>query len=70
MPLYEYSCQDCGENFEKMIRFSEQNPIPTCPKCESHNTQKEISTVASFGGTTSAMGGSTSCGCRPSSGFS
>jgi putative FmdB family regulatory protein len=70
MPIYEYNCRDCGENFEKMIRFSDQYLIPTCPNCKNQNTQKKISTVASIGGTSSGLGGSTSSSCGSSRGFS
>jgi len=71
MPLYEYKCNTCGEGFEKMVRFSEANLIPTCPKCESQDIQKKISAVASFGisqsaGSMALSGGS----CGSSGGFS
>jgi len=49
MPIYEYECNQCGESFEKMVRFSEADQIPACPKCESKHTRKKISTVVSFG---------------------
>ena len=49
MPLYEYLCNECGEVFEKMVRFSEATACPACPKCESKNTHKKISTFASLG---------------------
>ena len=29
MPLYEYHCNDCGEAFEKVVRFSEAD-ISAC----------------------------------------
>lgn len=48
MPLYEFQCNQCGENFEKTLRFSEADQLPVCPKCESKNTRKKISKVTSF----------------------
>lgn len=63
MPLYEYQCQDCGQPFEKMMRFSEMNQSPVCPTCGGENTKKQISLFASAG-STSSSGGS----CSPSSG--
>ena len=45
MPLYEYHCNDCEEDFEKMVRFSEASQSPECPKCGSKKTHKQISTV-------------------------
>ena len=49
MPLYEFQCNDCGEAFEKMVRFSEADQATACPNCESIDTNKLISTIASFG---------------------
>ncbi len=67
MPIYEYSCEECGETFEKMVRFSEADLAPACPKCASKETHKKLSTVASFGaslsGSVNTSSGS-SCGSR------
>lgn len=70
MPLYEYHCNECDHEFEKLVRFSEANLSPTCPVCQSQNTQKKISTVASF--SSSVGGGSPSAGggCGSHGGFS
>lgn len=70
MPLYEFRCSSCGEEFEKMVRFSE-NQAPICPSCKSQATEKKLSLVAtrSFGG--GFMPGLTSSSCNSgSSGFS
>ena len=32
MPLYEYQCEQCGNRFEKIQKFSDP-PIEVCPKC-------------------------------------
>jgi putative FmdB family regulatory protein len=32
MPLYEYQCDNCGEHFEMIQKFSDE-PIATHPKC-------------------------------------
>lgn len=34
MPLYEYSCDSCGKNFEIMQKMSDK-PIDKCPTCGS-----------------------------------
>ena len=73
MPLYEYHCNTCDENFEKMVRISEQELAPECPECHSHNTRKRISLFASRGFSASSLGSSTSgssCSAPSSSGFS
>lgn len=67
MPLYEYRCNDCGTEFEMMMRFSEADRRPECPFCESLKTQKRLSAVASFGSASPDSGGSS---CAPRGGFS
>jgi putative FmdB family regulatory protein len=32
MPLYEYQCDACGQQFELIRKFSDP-PLDTCPKC-------------------------------------
>lgn len=32
MPLYEYRCQDCGETFEIIQKFSD-SPLSECESC-------------------------------------
>jgi len=56
MPLYEYLCSDCGQPFEKMMRFSEQDQKPVCPTCGGQNTRKQISLFSSNTGGQSSSG--------------
>jgi|WetSurMetagenome_2_1015567.scaffolds.fasta_scaffold539536_1 putative FmdB family regulatory protein len=74
MPLYEYHCNDCGEDFDKMVRFSEADRTQACPKCESQETHKKISVAASFGSfgssLSSAGSSSSSSSCGSRGGFS
>ncbi len=69
MPLYEYRCKNCGEVFEKMVRWSEADRSPICPKCQSQDTQKKMSQIASFG-TLSSGSSSPSSNCGSGGGFS
>jgi putative FmdB family regulatory protein len=69
MPFYEYRCTECGDEFEKMLRFSEADRLPLCPKCESPKTQRKLSKVAAFGAASADTGGSASS-CAPRGGFS
>ena len=32
MPMYEYKCEQCGFNFERLQKMPEE-PIKKCPKC-------------------------------------
>ncbi|HOM17555.1 MAG TPA: zinc ribbon domain-containing protein [Thermoguttaceae bacterium] len=43
MPLYEYICSNCGQQFEELVRGQEQ---PICPKCGSPKVEKQLSKVA------------------------
>jgi putative FmdB family regulatory protein len=70
MPLYEYQRNECGEEFEKMVRFSEANQSPSCPSCQSQDTRKKISTIASRGNSLSGAGVSAGSSCGSRGGFS
>ena len=45
MPIYEFTCHDCGANFEKRVSFT-QNSAPACDACESDNVQRQMSAPA------------------------
>jgi putative FmdB family regulatory protein len=70
MPLYEYRCTDCGQDFEKVVRFSEADLKPACPFCASTNTMKRISAVSVIGAGSSRSAGASSGSCSSSTGFS
>ena len=33
MPLYEYECEECGQRFERIRKFSDPPLDEPCPKC-------------------------------------
>ena len=41
MPIYEYACETCGTNFEKLMKMSA--PTPSCPECGSDEVKKKVS---------------------------
>ena len=45
MPIYEYRCPQCGEKFEKLVRFGGDAQV-RCPRCDSESPQRMISLVA------------------------
>lgn len=45
MPIYEFTCHDCGTNFEKRVSFT-QATAPACDSCESSNVQRRMSAPA------------------------
>jgi len=65
MPIYEYRCDDCGQEFEYLVLSSSE--IPECPSCQKQNVSKlmSASTFFSKGGgglTESSSAGASSCG--------
>lgn len=34
MPTYEYRCPECGHDFEKFQRMSDE-PVAACPECDA-----------------------------------
>ena len=54
MPIYEYSCEDCGERFEHFARSLRDRGPRRCPACGSSEIQRQWSTFAARG---SADGG-------------
>jgi putative FmdB family regulatory protein len=67
MPLYEFECQDCKENFEKLMRITGMQEA-VCPSCGSVRTLKKISAVAASVKGSSASGGfSGASSCAPTS---
>ncbi len=43
MPIYEYVCDNCGHEFEHLVRGSEQ---PACPSCGKKRLTKSFSVPA------------------------
>lgn len=41
MPLYDYTCNKCGEQFEALVL--KQLPAPKCPKCQATDLEQMIS---------------------------
>ena len=42
MPIYEYKCFKCDNQFELIQKFSD-NPIEVCPQCNKKSIQKLVS---------------------------
>ena len=45
MPIFEYKCNDCGNEFEELV--FDRDECPPCPKCDSVKTGKLMSAVRS-----------------------
>ena len=63
MPIYEFSCQQCGETFEELVLGGQTNGIK-CPKCGSEAVKKLMSACAfKSGGKFVSASGSACSGC-------
>ncbi|MCZ6618129.1 MAG: zinc ribbon domain-containing protein [Gammaproteobacteria bacterium] len=45
MPIYEYVCDECEHQFETIQKISE-DPLKTCPECDSESLRKKVSAGA------------------------
>ena len=54
MPIYEYVCQDCKEQFELLVRTDER---AACPRCASKKLTRLFSTFAAHDGASSSDAG-------------
>ncbi|MDA3789601.1 MAG: zinc ribbon domain-containing protein [Desulfobacula sp.] len=64
MPIFEYQCNQCKKEFEKLVFTGEDKNI-SCPECKSKDVGKKMS-VSSFMGSNS-LG---KCATSSSKGFS
>ena len=44
MPIYEYLCENCGKELEKIQKITEA-PLVDCPECGKAQLRKKISAV-------------------------
>ncbi len=68
MPIYEYNCRNCGDDFECIV-FRTDEPVE-CPKCGDKHPKKKMSSFGFSVGHTfksSSSGGGSGCsGCSSS----
>ncbi|MEK6528350.1 MAG: zinc ribbon domain-containing protein [Nitrospirota bacterium] len=65
MPIFEYKCEDCGEEFEQLV--SGKNPEVICPKCSSKNLKKKFSVFGMSGVEKQTSSSGSSCSSCSSS---
>ena len=58
MPIYEFKCSKCEEFFEVIVMGSGDDNEIICPKCESQEFQRVVSTTNYAMGSPKASGGS------------
>ncbi|MDR7542687.1 MAG: zinc ribbon domain-containing protein [Armatimonadota bacterium] len=62
MPVYEFTCQSCGEAFEALVWSHSEVKDVGCPHCGSQQIRRRISAFAAIGrGRSTAGGGEGAC---------
>jgi len=46
MPIYEFQCKKCNNEFEVLFRSSDEKLTIACPACKSRKTRKMLSAFA------------------------
>jgi putative FmdB family regulatory protein len=64
MPVYEYVCQDCQHEFEKLRPMSDADALVACDGCRGEHTQRKLSVffAQSAGQTVAGTSAGKSCG--------
>jgi putative FmdB family regulatory protein len=62
MPLYEYRCSGCGQVYEQLRRMQDADQGLACPKCQSVEVKRLLSTFASHVASSSASDATAPCG--------
>ena len=57
MPIYEYTCPQCGKRFEKRVSFNEADERQTCPNCGNRHARRQISLIGDVKGSGTSGGG-------------
>ncbi len=63
MPLYEFECRSCGNQFEKLVLRAADPGSTECPSCQSKEVEEKISSFASV-----SKNGSSNSSCAPTGG--
>jgi putative FmdB family regulatory protein len=60
LPIFEYTCSQCGHVFEKLVLKRSQDP-PECPKCGWKRVDLKFSAFATGASATGKSSGSSAC---------
>ena len=63
MPIFEYSCVECGTRFEKLVRRASETEGLECPSCGEKHLRQELSTFAAHAGNGGAKAAPMPGGC-------
>ena len=70
MPIYEYTCQDCGKHFETLRSMKDADAPIHCIQCDSQHTARQVSACYAQSGGRVIAGSTSSTGCAGCSGGS
>lgn len=62
MPIYEYKCDKCKNEFEVLFRSMSEEKKVACPACKSKKTRKLMSTFGGKVGDKLLASSSSDCG--------
>ncbi len=65
MPIYEFTCDECGSDFEKLVPSMNYKGAPECPKCQSKNTHKRMSVFSARAAEKTSQPFEGGCGMGP-----
>ncbi|NLH08111.1 MAG: zinc ribbon domain-containing protein [Chloroflexi bacterium] len=65
MPIYEYQCPQCGQDFQKRVSFSQADERQQCPNCGTKHGRRRMSLIGGISGGSSPSGGRTTTNCGP-----
>lgn len=61
MPIYEYVCLDCGDQFEILRAMNDADTPIACQTCNSEHTSRMLSLFNAKSGDRVVAGGSSAC---------
>jgi putative FmdB family regulatory protein len=62
MPIYEYVCKECGNEFDAMRAMKDADTAITCNNCNSDQTKRKLSLFIARSNGKQVAGNSHSCG--------
>lgn len=65
MPIYEYCCEDCEHEFEKIVKMSQADLEQVCPECGAAHSRRKLSRFAVGRGGGSGASAPASAAPRP-----
>jgi putative FmdB family regulatory protein len=65
MPIYEFICEECFEEFEELVGFNQSEIQLNCPACGSELIRKKVSSFAALGSSLRKQSTVASSSCGP-----